>query len=373
MRVSGWHEVAQQVQARTVDLGIAEISALEGNEQFATELLGEHAGRLFCRSRHPLMSAGPLTPAMLFQYPWICPRLPGRSSTALPADLGAAGTIDPLNGDFVPAIEIDVPMHLDSFLHTSDALAINLLSNMESALLAGEVALVPVTGFALKAHYGFIYLRNRSLAPAAIAYMDEVRALEAEIRAKEQRLAKQFRRSLLTRARSTAQSTLHLALDCIGWGLDNAVVAGVIAGELRGAPLLVLLYMFEFMSPECDVVLRVLSMAKDDDIEQGHGIHIGVLQHGIGGIEGHAVADLKAHSIQHLQVVITLQRRADMQRNGLHPLHRGAVTRLFQPALQVGGSELINATCNRLQLFFAARRTENRQPRRLHSGPPDRR
>ncbi|TXH89518.1 MAG: LysR family transcriptional regulator [Pseudomonas sp.] len=192
MRVSGWHEVAQQVQTRTVDLGIAEISALQTNEQFTTELLGEHVGRLFCRPGHPLLSAGPITPVMLFKYPWICPRIPGRASAALPTNLGAAGTLDPQNGDFVPAIEIDVPMHLDSFLHTSDALAINLLSNMEPALLAGEVALVPVTGFTLKANYGFIYLRNRSLAPAAKAYMDEVRALEAEIRAKEQRLAEQF-------------------------------------------------------------------------------------------------------------------------------------------------------------------------------------
>lgn len=56
------------------------------------------------------------------------------------------------------------------------------------------MALVPVTGLALNAHYGFIYLRNRSLAPAAKAYMDEVRALEAEIRAKERRLAEQFAR-----------------------------------------------------------------------------------------------------------------------------------------------------------------------------------
>lgn len=192
MRVSGWHEVAQQVQARTVDLGIAEISALQGNEHFTTELLGEHEGRLFCRPGHPLLSAGPLTPAMLFDYPWICPRIPGRGSAALPAELGAAGTLDPLNGDFVPAIEIDVPMHLETFLHASDALAIGLLSTMESALLAGEVALVPVSGLALHAHYGFIYLRNRSLAPAAKAYMDEVRALEAEIRLKERRLAEHF-------------------------------------------------------------------------------------------------------------------------------------------------------------------------------------
>lgn len=192
MRVSGWHEVAQQVQARTVDLGIAEISALQGNEHFTTELLGEHEGRLFCRPGHPLLNAGPLTPAMLFDYPWICPRIPGRGSAALPAELGAAGTLDPLNGDFVPAIEIDVPMHLETFLHASDALAIGLLSTMESALLAGEVALVPVSGLALHAHYGFIYLRNRSLAPAAKAYMDEVRALEAEIRLKERRLAEHF-------------------------------------------------------------------------------------------------------------------------------------------------------------------------------------
>lgn len=192
MRVSGWHEVAQQVQARSVDLGIAEISALQGNEHFTTELLGEHEGRLFCRPGHPLLNAGPLTPAMLFEYPWICPRIPGRGSAALPAELGAAGTLDPLNGDFVPAIEIDVPMHLETFLHASDALAIGLLSTMESALLAGEVALVPVSGLALHAHYGFIYLRNRSLAPAAKAYMDEVRALEAEIRLKERRLAEHF-------------------------------------------------------------------------------------------------------------------------------------------------------------------------------------
>lgn len=195
MRVSGWHEVAQQVQTRTVDLGIAEISTLLDNEQFTTELLGEHTARLFCRPGHPLLSAGSLTPAMLFDYPWICPRIPERSRAAFPATLGAAGTIDPLNGDFVPAIEIDVPMRLETFVQASDGLAISLLSNMESALQAGEVALVPATSLLLKAQYGFIYLKNRSLAPATEAYMAEVRALEVEIRAKELRLSAQFEKA----------------------------------------------------------------------------------------------------------------------------------------------------------------------------------
>ena len=55
-----------------------------------------------------------------------------------------------------------------------------------------------------------------------------------------------------------AQGTLHLALDGIGRRLDRTVIAGVIAGELRSAPLLVLLHMLEFMSPERNVVLRIL-------------------------------------------------------------------------------------------------------------------
>jgi hypothetical protein len=51
---------------------------------------------------------------------------------------------------------------------------------------------VPVTGLELKSAYGFIYLNNRSLAPATLAYMQKVRAVEAEITTREAALASKF-------------------------------------------------------------------------------------------------------------------------------------------------------------------------------------
>ncbi len=45
--VAGWREVAQRVANGVVDLGIVEISALQGEQEFKCELLGEHQGRLF--------------------------------------------------------------------------------------------------------------------------------------------------------------------------------------------------------------------------------------------------------------------------------------------------------------------------------------
>jgi DNA-binding transcriptional LysR family regulator len=192
VHVVGWREVAQQVLARTVDLGIAEISELQGNQQFITELLGQHQARVLCRPGHPILKLDQVSLAQLTKFPWICSRIPSRFTAALPKNLGAAGVIDPENGDFVPAIEIDVPMQLAGFLTGSDVLVFALLTSVERELQAGEAVIVPVTGLELKSAYGFIYLNNRSLAPATLAYMQKVRAVEAEITTREAALASKF-------------------------------------------------------------------------------------------------------------------------------------------------------------------------------------
>jgi DNA-binding transcriptional LysR family regulator len=99
----------------------------------------------------------------------------------LPRPLGAAGTIELSTGDFVPAIEIDVPMQLAELLAESDALAPATLTMMERDMRCGEVAVVPENVTSFTARYGFIHLKNRSLPPAALAFMKVVRAVEADI------------------------------------------------------------------------------------------------------------------------------------------------------------------------------------------------
>lgn len=192
VRVTGWRNVLDHVRARAADIGIAELGGLHGNEEFATELIGQHPGRFFCRPGHRILESPQVSLPQLLEFPWVTTRLPLRVAGNLPPSLGAAGKIDALNGDFVPAIEIDVPIQLAGFLAGSDALIIASLTIMERELLAGDVVLVPATLPDLRAGYGFIYLKNRSLAPAALAYMQEVRAVEADIVKREAVLAERF-------------------------------------------------------------------------------------------------------------------------------------------------------------------------------------
>lgn len=192
VHVAGWREVTRQVASRAVDIGIAEIADLEENEELATELIGQHRGHVCCRPGHPLRKYDQPTLPQLFEFPWVATRIPARLVSGLPRSLGAAGTIDPQNGDFVPAIEIDVPMQLGEFLASSDALVFASLTMIAAELEAGKAAVLPVSELNFHANYGFIYLKNRSLAPATLAYMREVRAVEAEIVRREAALASQF-------------------------------------------------------------------------------------------------------------------------------------------------------------------------------------
>lgn len=188
-QVASWHEVAEQVLLRKVDLGIADLTTLQRNEQFITEPLDQNSGHFFCRPGHPILSNARLTLVELLQYPWVATRFPPRVAASLPLNNSAAGSIDPQTGDFIPAIELNVPMQLAEFLCGSNALVMAPLFAMEQALRAGQAHMLSVSNFNLRAGYGFIYLRDRSLSPAALAFMQEVRAMEAEIFQKDAMLS----------------------------------------------------------------------------------------------------------------------------------------------------------------------------------------
>lgn len=192
VHVAGWRDVVRQVIAREVDLGLAELGSLPADDQFESILVGQHRAHFFCRPEHPVLKQGPLELAGLLEFPWIASRLPSRIAADLPQADCNAGRIDPFNGDFVPAIEIDLPFALAGLVAGSDALALASLVLMEQDLAAGTVALVPTAGIEFRAGYGFIYLKNRSLTPAALAYMQEIVAVEADIVQREAALARRF-------------------------------------------------------------------------------------------------------------------------------------------------------------------------------------
>jgi DNA-binding transcriptional LysR family regulator len=118
-------------------------------------------------------------------FPWVGTRVPARIAERFPRPVDGAGAIDPLTGDFVPAMEIDVPMQIAELVANSDALAMGTLKMLDADLLAGRVSILPMTQPEIRANYGVMYLKARSLSPAATAFMSEIRAVEAEVIALE--------------------------------------------------------------------------------------------------------------------------------------------------------------------------------------------
>lgn len=207
IRVSNWRDVTKAVGDRRVDLGIAELTDALGNESLATEELGAHRARFFCRPEHPILRRRRIRLEDVLDFPWATTRIPPRVATVFPRPPGRAGSIDPDTGDLVPAVELDVPMHVAAFARGTDVLAVGTFAMVEHELRSGALDIVPTANIEFHARYGFIWLRHRSLAPATSAYMQAVRDEERAYVAREAKLAAEFEQAGRTRRRRHPKET----------------------------------------------------------------------------------------------------------------------------------------------------------------------
>jgi DNA-binding transcriptional LysR family regulator len=192
LHITNWREIIRLVSERKVDLGVGELTDAVTNDAFQTELVGQHVARFFCRPGHPILGSPAVTLADLLAFPWATTRIPPRALATFPGQLGPAGYIDPFNGDFVPAMEVDVPMQFASLLSRSDVIAMGTFQIVSNELNAGILAVIPTPQLNIRARYGFIYLRDREISPAMRAFMHEVRDEEARCEEREQELARQY-------------------------------------------------------------------------------------------------------------------------------------------------------------------------------------
>lgn len=172
---------------KKIDVGAAELSDAALDDAIQTELVGNHLGHYFCRPRHPILKKRRVTLADLLQFPWATSRIPPRIAAALPRPPGAAGYIGQLSGEFVPAIEFDVPMQLATLPANTDVIIPGSFTMVEKELEAGTVVVIPTPDLKFRASDGFIYLKNRSLAPATQVFMQEFRDEEKIVGEREQR------------------------------------------------------------------------------------------------------------------------------------------------------------------------------------------
>lgn len=175
-RLATWRTVLEWVLAGAVDLGIGEISTLQEHDALSIAPVGRHPVVFYCRAGHPLLAKHRLAKSDLDAFPMAVPRAPHRALGLIPGEF----RIDSDSGDLIPAIEVEELLSARAIVLASNAISVAAPIQIEASIRAGEICAVPFWQPGMHLDYGFIWIRDRLLSPAAEMFMDIVRELEAD-------------------------------------------------------------------------------------------------------------------------------------------------------------------------------------------------
>jgi DNA-binding transcriptional LysR family regulator len=164
---------------RRLDLVVIERSMVDGHTSLAVEALPEHPAYYFCRPGHPLAGVPQPSVQQVFAFPFVGTRMPQRTAASF-LQMAKVGHIDPDTGDYVPPIKVDSIRAVKDVVMTCDAVGIAPLALIATEVRAGQLRTLPLRLDWMHTQYGFAYLRERQLSPAALAFMAELRGVEAE-------------------------------------------------------------------------------------------------------------------------------------------------------------------------------------------------
>lgn len=177
--------LVEAVLARTLDLAVIELTMLDEDPRIATEPLPRHRGFFFCRAGHPLTKLKRPTLDDILAFPFVGTRLPKRVADAFFRS-AQGGTADQVSGDYLPPIKVDSVRVARDVVLESDAVGVTPLGLIAEDIDAGRLVALPLQLPWMHTAYGFAYLSDRELSPAAHAFMAQVRSVEAELVAAEQ-------------------------------------------------------------------------------------------------------------------------------------------------------------------------------------------
>jgi len=176
--IHDWTELVPRLLDGRVDLVVAEASMALEDERLEVEPLPTHQGVLFCRAGHPLLErGGDLSAEDLAAFPF--------AATSLPQRLEHALATDQPETRFLVRHRADTFELIRRIVLESDAVSGAVPSQIAADLAAGRVAILPLELPGLHSAYGIIRLARRTASPSALAFIEELRQVEAEIAARE--------------------------------------------------------------------------------------------------------------------------------------------------------------------------------------------
>lgn len=178
--IGSWRSLVEGLLQSRLDIAIVELGAAEHEARLHTEALPSHRALFYCRAGHPLCDERAPCIERVFSFPFVGTNLPARVARAF-YQLARSGAIDPETGDFVPPLKVDNIALAKTIAISSDAVGMAPRVLIEPEIAAARLVVLDVDAPWLHTNYGFAWLRERSLAPAAHDFIEQVHAVEAEL------------------------------------------------------------------------------------------------------------------------------------------------------------------------------------------------
>ncbi len=173
-------QVTEDVLAGCIDVGVASTVGLEGDARLVAEPLPPLRVYLACRPGHPLAKETRPTLARALEYPLATASL--RGAQALLASSAGAATLRDGPGvtNFIPQILVNSLAHARLIAYDSDALFTGTAALLAEDMAAGRLVKLDCHVPEMRTTHGVLYLRGRTLAPAAKMFIETLRAVELE-------------------------------------------------------------------------------------------------------------------------------------------------------------------------------------------------
>jgi DNA-binding transcriptional LysR family regulator len=180
LSVADWSELIRRVASGELELAIADTGIAKQDDRLVVESLPRHKLGFFCRPGHPLAGSATLTLGELRKYPLV--------GTALPPQLAALAAKDRKGmranlptGVTAPEIRVATFALARRIVMQSDAVGGAVPSQIQDSVARGELVTLPLDLPWLETAYGILRLANRTPSPAATAFMEILREVEAGI------------------------------------------------------------------------------------------------------------------------------------------------------------------------------------------------
>lgn len=176
--------VAQRLAGGEFDAGVFDVGALGNATPLRAEPLPPHPTYLAVRPGHPLAGRRTLTRDEVAAFPIATGLLTGRTA-AMAEDARIRGEADRTRGIFVPPVLVNALAVARQIAEGSDALFPATAGMLAPYEAMGTLVRLPYIEPGQQTYYGIVTRVDRTMAPATVAFLDELRAVEAQIYAQE--------------------------------------------------------------------------------------------------------------------------------------------------------------------------------------------